>query len=323
MILPLIIIMTLYMWYKTVIHMHVEICRYCTDPTPTGMVCEQSKTKKVRFCSVVERWTVWLLVNVFRTPNVGKEMENNKIHLKLLEKRQLVLGEKVLRSAGLFACISFIFCLYIEKLLVDFFLKVTPTCIDKGDFGIPAACYATYFDNSSTPQTSHQINCTTWNDNLESLGEEIGLLFCFSFYYNILTSVTEMIGLFGLQIVVEQITLILVEKCTQLVDKYKQEMKLQMSKQFCMATLIYIIAAGGYIFICFIIPLLIVITDPMNRKRFHEVVYQQLLPTQIAYLSMMLAMLLMFITDKDGKTTEETRNMRECDKEPMKKETLV
>ena len=206
---------------------------------------------------------------------------------------------------------------------MDFFLKITPTCISKGDFGIPAVCYATYFDNSSTSRISYQINCTTWNDNLESLGEEIGLLFCFSFYYNILTSVTEMMGMFGLQTVVVQLTLIIAEKCSHLVDKYMQEMMTQISKQFCMATLIYIIAAVGYIFICFIIPLLIVITDPINRKRFHEVVYQQLLPMQIAYLSMILALLLMLLTDKNGKTTEETCNKRECNEEPMKKETLV
>ena len=99
MILPLIIIMFLYTRYKHAINMHVERCMYCTDPIATERQCEQSKTKKVRFCSFIERWTVWLLVDLFRTPNVGKEMENNKVHLKLWEKRLLVLGEKVFRSA--------------------------------------------------------------------------------------------------------------------------------------------------------------------------------------------------------------------------------
>ena len=239
------------------------------------------------------------------------------------------MGEKLLRSALLFACVSFIFYLYIEKFLVDVFLKITPNCIDKGDFGIPAACYAldtSYLDNSSTSQiisqTSYQVNCTTWNDNLESLGEEIGLLFCFSFYYEILTSVIEMIGLFGLQTVVVQLTLIIAEKCTHLIDKYMQKMMEQMCKQYCMAILIFIFAAVGYIFICYIIPLLIATTDPMNTKRIHEALYQQLLPTQIAYLSMILAMLLI-LTDKNEKTTEETRNMRECEEEPLEEKTLA
>ena len=320
--LPLVIITLLYIITKLSIKMHVEECWYCTDPTPTGTMCEQSKTKKVRFCRIIERWTVWLLVDVFRTPYVRKEMDNSKVHLKLWEKRTVVVGEKLLKSAGLFACISFIFCLYIEKFLVDFFQKLTPTCISKGDFGIPAVCYAldtSHVDNSSTSHTSYQINCTTWNDNLESLGEEIGLLFCFSFYYNILTSVTEMMGLFGLQTVVVQVTLIIEEKCTRLVDKYTQRMREEnkMNMQSCMAIIVFIITCVGYIFISAIIPLLIEITDPTNKKRFHEVMYQQLLPTQMALLSMILALLLMIITAKDDETTEETRNMREHNEEPL------
>ena len=314
MMLPLVIITTLYILYKVVIHEHVEECSYCSDPTPTGTMCEQFKSKKVRFCRIIERWTVWLLVDLFRTPNVGKEMDNNKVHLKLWEKRSLVVGEKVLRSAGLFAFISFIFYLYIKKVLVDVFLKLTPTCISKGDFGIPAACYAcntSYLDNSSTSEIYYQINCTTWNDNLELLGEEIGLLFCFSFYYNILTSVTEMIGMFGLQTVVVQLTLIVAEKCTHLLDKYTQRMREQLCKQCCMVYLITTITFVGYIFITYMIPWLIVST---NTKRIYEVLFQQLLPTQIAYLSMMLAIFLMLLTDKTVKTTEETRNTRDRDK---------
>ena len=317
MTLPLIIITTLYMFNKLAIKMHVEECMYCSDPTPTETMCEKFKTKKVRFCRIIERWTVWLLVDLFRTPNVGKEMDNNKVHLKLWERRSLVVGEKLLRSAGLFAFISFIFCLYIKKVLVDVFLKLTPTCISKGDFGIPAACYAfntSYIDNSSTSQIYYQINCTTWNDNLELLGEEIGLLFCFSFYYNILTSVTEIIGMFGLQTVVVQLTLIVAEKCTHLLDKYTQRMREQLCKQCCMVYLITTITFVGYIFITYMIPWLIVST---NTKRIYEVLFQQLLPTQIAYLSMMLAIFLMLLTDKNGKTTEETRNTRDCDKKQI------
>ena len=324
------VITVLYMCCKTVIKIHVKTCLYCTDPTATEIVCEQSKTKKVRFCRIIEQWTVWLLVDLFRTPKVEKEMENSKVFIKVSKRRSLVVGEKVLRSALLFVCISYIFCLYSQKFLVDFVLKLTPTCIDKGDFGIPAACYTldtSYFDNSSTSQitsqTSYLVNCTTWNDNLESLGKEIGLLYCFSFYYNILTSVIEIMGLFGLQTVVIQITLILAEKCTQLVDKYTKGAKRQTCKQYCIAVLIFIIAFAGSTFISLIIPMLMEITDPMNKKRYHEMVYHQLLPTLIAFLSMMLAMLLMLITDEDDKKKEENRNTREQDKEPLEEEPPV
>ena len=212
---PLLIITVLYTCCKSVIKMHVKECRYCTNLTSTGIVCKKSKSKKVRFCRYIERWTIWLLVDLFRTPNVEKQVKNKDVIVKVLKKRSLVVGEKVSGSTWIFYCISFIFSIYIKKFLVDFFLKLTPTCIDEGDFGIPAACYA-LDTNSSSPlatQISYQINCTTWNDNLESLGEEIGLLFCFSFYYNVLTSVIEIIGMFGLQTVVVQLTLTLLEKC--------------------------------------------------------------------------------------------------------------
>ena len=314
--LPLFIITLLYMFTKVAIKIHVEECMYCTDPTPTGTMCEQSKTKKVRFCRIIERWTVWLLVDLFRTPNVGKEMDNSKVHLKLWEKRTLVVGKKVLRSAGLFACISFIFCLYIQRFLVDFFQKLTPTCISKGDFEVYAACYSsnTRYSSHITPQTSYQINCTTWNNNLESLGEEIGLLSCFSFHFNILTSVTEIMGMFELHIVGVRLTLNVAEKCTPLVDKYTQRMTKQICKQCCIAIRIPIISGVSYIFITYMILVLIVITDPMNTKRIDEALYQQVLPMQIAYLSMMLGIFLILLTDKDEKTTEETRNTRDCDK---------
>ena len=55
MMLPLIIITTLYLGYKLAIYKHVGECMYCTDQTPTGIVCEQSKMKKVRFCRIIER----------------------------------------------------------------------------------------------------------------------------------------------------------------------------------------------------------------------------------------------------------------------------
>ena len=326
MLVPLTILAVLYGICRDTISEYKEDCDICENPTPTGSGCEQSKTKKVRFCSVIERWTVWLLVDLFRTPNVEIEKKNNKVRIKLLENRSLVLGKyskEPFSGAMLFIWISFIFVSYILKFLVDFFLKLTPTCIDKGDFGIPAACYATsisYLDNSLTftSQTSYQINCTTWNDNLELLGEELGLLFCFSFYYNVLTSVTEIMGLFGLQTVVVQVTLILLEKCTHLVGKYTQRMTEQdKTKQYCIAVLIILITTVGFIFTGYLIPLMIEITDPTNKKRFHEVEYQQLLPTQTALVSIILALLLILFTAEDDETTEETRNMREHDQEPL------
>ena len=131
---------------------------------------------------------------------------------------------------------------------------------------------------------------------------------------------TEIVGLFGLQTVVVQVTLIIAEKCARLVDKYSQRMMGQVCTHFCVVILTIIIAIVGYIFICAIIPVSIAITDPMNTKRIDEALFQQLLPTQIAYLSMMLGIFLMPLTDKDEKSTEETRNTREHDEEPVELE---
>ena len=68
--------------------------------------------------------------------------------------------------------------------------------INKGDFEVPAVCY-------SFP-SHNQINCTTWNEHSEELKERKGDLLCFSIYYNLLSSLAELAGLYGLQTVIMQ-----------------------------------------------------------------------------------------------------------------------
>jgi hypothetical protein len=87
----------------------------------------------------------------------------------------------------------------LSKILLDWFIKVTPMCINTGDFGLPAVCY--------THSSENQINCTTWNEHLEELKESEGDLLCFSIYYNLLTSLAEIAGLYGLQTIIMLITL--------------------------------------------------------------------------------------------------------------------
>ena len=200
----------LYTYYRIAINMHVKRCRYCTDSTPTGIVCKQSKTKMVKICRIIEWWTAWLLVDLFRTPKVEKEEINGKIHLKIRKHHSGQVGEGVCGTVLIFACVSVILCTYVENFTVGLFLKITPTCFNIGDYEIPAACYPSMLSLNES-MTSYRINCTTWNNNLELFTQEMGLLHCFSFY-DILKSMAEVVGMFGLQILTAQVTLTIVEK---------------------------------------------------------------------------------------------------------------
>ena len=203
----------LYTCCRIAVKMYVKRCSYCTDPTSTEMVREHSKTMRVvnMFCTIIERWKVWLLVDLFRTPKVKKKQKiNGKLHLKIGEYHSGQVGEGVFRTALIFACVSVILCTYIGNFIGDSFLKVTPTCFHKGDFDVPAVCYApSPIVNGNV--ISYRINCTTWNID-ESAKQELGLLFCFSFYFDILASMTEIIGMFGLQTLIAQVTLTIVGK---------------------------------------------------------------------------------------------------------------
>ena len=201
-----------YVCCRVAVKMHVKRCSYCTDPMSTEMVCEQSKTMRVvnMFCRINEQWKVWLLVDLFRTPTVKKKMINGKLHLKVGEYYSGQVGEGVFGTVLIFACVSVILCTYIGNFIGDSFLKITPTCIHTGDFNITAACYASRPPENTTV-AFYRINCTTWNEN-ESFPHEFGLLFCFSFYFDLLKSMTEIVGMFGLQSLTAQVTLTIAGK---------------------------------------------------------------------------------------------------------------
>ena len=287
----------LYVFCRIVINNHIKRCSYCTDPTSTEMVCEQSKTKKARFCSTIERWTAWLLVDLFRTPTVKKKMINGKLHLKIGEHHSGQVGERVFGTVLIFACVSVILCTYIEKFLVDLFLRLTPTCMKRGDFDVPAACYVLnisqgLLDFPNTAVISHHINCTTWNDNFESCMEENGLLFCFSFHYDLLKSMTEIVAMFGLQSLTAQVTLTIAGKVWR--------------NNKCFVILI--------IMITFLVPITIVckialweyFATPGNEARFFATGLQQLPPEIILIFSFILSTVLLISTNDSHKTRDIT-----------------
>ena len=158
----------------------------------------------MKFCSIFERFTAWLLVDLFRTPKVEKVLIKDQLRLKVLNQP---VQTTICVNLWTFLWISFLFGLYIAKLILDMFLKITPTCISEGDFGFPAICYA----GLHVSQIYFQVNCTTWNKNYEILQDVTGL-FCVSLFYQILTSLAQLAGLYSLQFTIIQITLSILGK---------------------------------------------------------------------------------------------------------------
>ena len=279
------VLLCLYVCCKPII---TRRSKQSADPTSTRPRCEQLMMK---FFSKIERWTAWLLVDLFHTPKVEKEMKNEKLYLKVGEHGSLELEERPVATGYVFACISLIFCLYIDKLILDIFVEVTPTCIDTGDFGVNATCYVlntTQSDYSNTTEPSYPINCTTWNSNFESFDEEIGLLFCFSFYYNILTSMAEIVGMFALQTFIIRVILSIVGKV-----------------QRCRRCCVFLSFAITIIIpINITIPIIILseFADLGHKKRYFEIGWKLLTPTLVAMLSLILPIWLLMSTEDSHKT---------------------
>ena len=268
----------LYVCCRIVINKHAKRCIRCTNPTSTEMVCEHSKTKKVRFCSVIERWTVWLLVDLFCTPKVGKKKINGKLHLEVGEHHSGEVGERVLGTVLIFSCITFLFWIHIKKVIVNLFVRITSQCYHKGEFAIPAACYAV----NTTSATHCKINCSIWNDNLESLSKDVGPLFCFSLWYDMMRLIRDIAVMFSSQRVTVQVILCI-------------------AKIFHRKKLCFIICIGINIlmFLFSIIGPIVSwrLADPSEKNQCLETWLEQLSLTLVAIFSFILPTLLLMATN--------------------------
>ena len=294
----------LYMCCKAII---TTRSKYSADPTSTRIMHMESTVRwMARFCRIIEQFTVWLLVDLFCTPKVKKEVKNGKLHLKIGDHRSWQLGERATETGLIFAITSLILCFYINNLIVNCFVKLTPTCNNNGDFGVPAACYALNITESFCnflvlldSETLHQINCTTWNNNLESFKEEIGPIFCFSFYYDILKSMTEIVGMFALQTLIIQVLLSIIGEVQK--------------NSTCIIYLLSGITIMTLVNITTAIFFLSQYANPRDEKGCYEIRWQQLTPMLVAILSsMLLFFLLMFSNDsrkiKNTATISNRRN---------------
>ena len=277
----------LYTSCRIAIKMHVKRCSYCTDPTSTEMVCEQSKNIRVvnMFCRIIERWKVWLLVDLFRTPTVKRKKINGKLHLKIGEHHSGKVGEGVFGTVLIFACVSVILCTYIGNFIGNLFLKITPNCFHTGDFNITAACYVLRPPEYTTV-ASHRINCIIWNKN-ESFKQELGRLLCISFYSDILALMTKTICMFGLQTLTAQLTLTIVGKVWR--------------NNKCCKILI--------IMITFLVPITIVLYTTIlawKERQLIETALLQASPLVISISSFILSTVLLMSTNDSRKTRNIT-----------------
>ena len=300
-LLPLVIVGSLFYCCRKLINYHVKRCPHCTSPRSIRARCKNSTIGRMtKFCNVIEQFTAWLLVDLFHTPKVEKVLIRGKLRLTVA-KRQ-VQNTNTFSITAVFFYISTLFCLYIAKVILDIFVKITPTCINEGDFGFPAFCYA---DLSGS---DHQINCTTWNEHSDLLEEATGSLLCVSLFYNFLTTLAELAGLYGLQEITVQIMLLILGKFFMRKRGY--------------AILILLILNAAFILLVLVLPFLMIATEAGNHKMYHKILHQQFPTMSILGLSLALPAYLFWSTnnliDPGSKFTgmmpmSKTEHGRPCD----------
>ena len=186
---------------KTCTNYHTARCAYCAEPTSRGTGRKETRCRwTARYCSAIEWLTVGLLVDIFHTPHLKKEIRDGKRYLRVCKTYSLQIEKNPSITGLLFYSTMAMVYFSLSKILLDWSTKVTPMCINKGDFGLPAVCY------SLSSDSDNQINCTTWNEHSEQLKESEGDLLCFSIYY-LLPSLVKLAGLWGLQTIIMLIIL--------------------------------------------------------------------------------------------------------------------
>jgi hypothetical protein len=189
-----------YVCCKRFVHRHTKRCTICADHPGT---CRKATLKWTKtYNKYFERISAWVLVDVFRTPHLKKELKNGNIHIIIEKTRSYQHGIDTVSSAIVGFLVLELFLFYVTKFVLDLFVKFTPTCMNRGHYGRSAYCYAL-----GSVKNGHQINCTTWNTYSESQDYEknIGPLVCISLYHDALQSMTEIVALLVMQILIMQV----------------------------------------------------------------------------------------------------------------------
>lgn len=201
------LLMITYVCCKRFVRRHTKKCVICDAHPGT---CRKAKIKWInKYNKYFERISAWVLVDVFHTPHLKKELKNGNIHIIIEKTRSYQHGIDTVSSAIVGFLVLELFLFYATKFVLDFFVKFTPTCMNRGHYGASAYCYAL-----GSVKNSHQVNCTTWNAYSESQDYEknIGPLICISFYHDALQSMSEIVGLLAMQILIMHIIVPIVLK---------------------------------------------------------------------------------------------------------------
>lgn len=167
------------------------------------------------FCNSVELTTGWILVDLLRTPNVTKELEQDKKHKKVFLKvgnaHSFVLGRNIRDTSQIFVLVLSVPFLMASKILLGVYLQIldwkmseqSGSDMNVGSEGrVKVVCYIP--ENST-----HQINSTTWNMHCK-MPKGHGDYFYSSGIFDdniILASLADIAGLYGLYAVLCQIYL--------------------------------------------------------------------------------------------------------------------
>lgn len=161
--------------------------------------------------NLVARITAWILVDLLRTPHVTKGLDQVKKHKKVILRvgstHSFVLERNTWRTFLIFVIVLGVSFLLAGKILLDLFEQITQYVSLQSrdsDFtfenedGVTVICQ---FPENLT----HQINSTTWNMHCKMLERREEHKFCSTgIFDNILTTLSKIVGLYGLYVVICQ-----------------------------------------------------------------------------------------------------------------------
>ena len=203
-----------------------------------------------RYCNLVECITAWMVVDLLRTPNVTKELDqvkkHEKVFLKIGSAHSFVLGRKICNTFMIFFLVLSVPFLMVGKILLGVYLQILEKISEQSGSDMNAGSEGRVKVVCYIPENStHQINSTTWNMHCK-MSKGYGDYFYSSGLFDndniILTSLADIAGLYSLYVVLCQIYLsIALYTCCKRCC-YKRHC--QTCSSICMFIVLYIVLPG-------------------------------------------------------------------------------
>jgi hypothetical protein len=169
---------------------------------------ESMSSYRLAYCNLVERITAWILVDLLRTPNVTKELDQDKkdkkVILRVGSTHSFVLGRNKWRTFLIFVIVLGVSFLLAGKILLDLFEQITQYVSLQSrdsDFTFGNEDGVTVLVICHFPENlTHQKYSTTWKMHCKMLREECST----GIFDNVLTTLSKIAGLYGLYVVICQ-----------------------------------------------------------------------------------------------------------------------